>query len=100
MKEPKNSFSPLPSQPDESEAFRRDFPAESKWDQVQSIRYSQAPEKASLPLVSIQVRDHTGAPSRVWMEMPNAMYLMNLLLQLQMSTKAAVPTTAPPRTSP
>jgi hypothetical protein len=46
-------------------------------------------------LVAIGGRDHKGGEWKVCMDLPNAMYLMNLLHQIWKSTKAPVPLEAP-----
>jgi hypothetical protein len=76
------------------------FPPEQRWETVQGAGIQGALSKDGHLLVSIQGRDHTGAMTAIWTDLPNAMYLMNLLYNLQRQLGAVVPSDTPPACKP
>lgn len=51
-------------------------------------------------LVSLQTTDLDGKLTMLWMDAPNAMYLLSLLLNIQREAKLKIPSEQPPPTKP
>ena len=75
------------------------FPPSKRWAKVSGVIFFQ-PRNGQPPLVSIDGRDHKGDVVKFWTDLPNAMYLMNLLSQLQKDRRCPVPSRAPARCEP
>jgi len=80
-------------------AFLANFPPELRWEKVEGVM-SQGESTPADSLVSISGLDHKGEYVKFWVNIPNAMYLLNLLAQLQQQTGAAVPSEQPGVTNP
>ncbi len=72
------------------------FPPNERWAKVEGIIFFQ-PQEGQPSLVSIGGRDHKGKVVTFWTDLPNAMYLMNLLSQLQHDRHCSVPSRPPAR---
>jgi hypothetical protein len=96
---------PVPDDPAKSmadynrRAFLSNFPPEKRWDGIMGVLFQDRPELGD-SLVSITGRDHKGEYTTIWVDLPNAMYLMAMLSGIQRDTKANVPLTEPGSTKP
>jgi hypothetical protein len=72
------------------------FPPDKRWAKVEGVSIQPRATVDQPPLVSIGGRDHTGAAVTFWTDLPNAMYLMNMLSQLRSEHNSSVPSKAPP----
>ena len=79
--------------------FLRNFPPENRWERVEGvlIQSRQSPEG---DLISVNGRDHKGEVVEFWTDLPNAMYLMSLLANIQSRSRADVPSAAPDSCKP
>ena len=71
------------------------FPPEKRWAKVEGVLFQPQSNPADPILIAIGGRDHTGAEVRFWTDLPNAMYLMNMLAQVQKELSAYVPSNPP-----
>lgn len=74
------------------------FPPELRWGKVEAVQHQPLLRPDSAGLVSISGLDHKGAEVKFWTDLPNAMYLLNMLAHLQNEIGAKVPL-APPNFS-
>lgn len=76
-------------------SFLSNFPPDLRWERVEGLLFQEGstPEDS---LVGIGGRDHRGEEVRFWTNLPNAMYLMNLLYQIQRQLNADVPSSPSP----
>lgn len=75
------------------------FPPNKRWAKVSGIIFFQ-PQGSEPPLVAIGGCDHKGEVVKFWTDLPNAMYLMNLLSRLQQDRHCSVPSRPPARCEP
>ena len=75
------------------------FPPDKRWETVEGI-YFQPLSSHEGGVLAIGGRDHTGAEVRFWTNLPNAMYLLNMLAQFQKDTLAQVPSNPPAACKP
>ena len=80
-------------------AFISNFPPENRWEKIEGV-FSQHRLSVGDNLVSISGRDHKGDPAQLWVDLPNATYLLALLAQLQAKVNAPVPSEQPGKTKP
>jgi hypothetical protein len=71
------------------------FPPNRRWQRVEGIVHQPRSKPGAKDLVSIGGRDHRGEEVSFWTDLPNAMYLLNMLTQIQRETGARVPSTLP-----
>lgn len=71
------------------------FPPDKRWAKVEGVQIQPRSKLTDPPLVSIGGRDHIGAEVKFWTDLPNAMYLMNLLSQLRTEHHSSVPSKPP-----
>jgi hypothetical protein len=81
------------------QSYLTNFPHEGRLERVLGALLEKS-ENHPDDLVSINALDHKGKLVRFWMDVPNAMYLMNLLYNVKQQTNANVPTEPPPPTKP
>jgi hypothetical protein len=74
----------------------RNFPPEQRWAQITGIVVQPRTDVSKPPLVSIAGLDQNGRDVAFWTDLPNAMYLMNMLSQTRHEHNSAVPS-RPPR---
>ena len=60
-------------------AFLFNFPPENRWEKVEGVMLQPGPSDGGA-LVSISGRDHKGEPAQLWVNLPNAMYLLRCSL--------------------
>ena len=70
------------------------FPPEKRWEAVEGV-YFQPLSTHHGGVLFVSGRDHTGASVKFWTDLPNAMYLLNMLAQIQKDAHAQVPSDAP-----
>ena len=75
------------------------FPPNKRWSRVEGILIQPLSTPGEC-LVSIGGRDHTGAEVNFWTDIHHAMYLLNMLAQIQRETRAEVPSECPPDCKP
>lgn len=80
-------------------AFLFNFPPENRWEKVEGVMLQPGPSDGGA-LVSISGRDHKGEPAQLWVNLPNAMYLLAMLAQRQNKTNAPIPSEQPGTTKP
>lgn len=71
------------------------FPPDARWKSIEGVLSQPRSEPGRPPLLSIQGRDPSGAERRIWTDLPNAMYLLRLLQELQRRTGAELPSSPP-----
>jgi hypothetical protein len=72
------------------------FPPEKRWERLEGIVVRQRSSADDPPLVSIVGRDQKGTEIiGFWTDLPNAMYLLNLLENVRRQTAAKIPTRPP-----
>lgn len=76
------------------------FPPDKRWQKVDGVLFQQRTNLQDAALLSISGRDHTGAEVRFWTDLPNAMYLLNFLTQIQKQSSANVPSNPPDACKP
>ena len=76
------------------------FPPGKRWAKVEGVLFQPRTNADQPPLVSIGGRDHTGAEVSFWTDLPNAMYLMNMLSQIRHEHNSSVPSRQPPDCKP
>lgn len=83
-----------------AEIFRREFPPELGWHSVQGALYKAQPDGPARR-VKISGYDHKGEETSFWVDLPNAMFLMAMLYNMQKDLKCPVPLEpAPPPRKP
>lgn len=70
------------------------FPPERRWEAVEGASFQPLSTHEG-GVLSISGRDHTGAEVKIWTNLPNAMYLLNMLANIQKDIRAPVPSTPP-----
>lgn len=80
-------------------AFLDNFPPEHRWQTIEGLLVE---DRSALgdTLVSIQGRDHNGDDCRLWVDLPNAMYLLGFLQAVQRDTGASIPQHQPGMSQP
>ena len=73
----------------------QNYPPERRWQQVKGAADSARPDHQPGHLVSIGGLDHAGEWTSIWTDLPNAMYLLHILLQVQRATGVPVVTNEP-----
>lgn len=76
------------------------FPPDKRWAKIEGVLIQPRSNPALPPLVSIAGRDHKGAEIAFWTDLPNAMYLMNMLSQLRSQHNSSVPSKPPTECAP
>jgi hypothetical protein len=76
------------------------FPPDRRWKRVTGVMIQPRSDVSQPPLVAIAGIDQSGAETKIWTDLPNAMYLMNMLSQLRAEHFSAVPSEAPPECLP
>jgi hypothetical protein len=72
------------------------FPPERRWEKVEGVVIRQRSKADDHPLISIVGRDHKGAEVvGFWTDLPNAMHLLKMLEDVQLQTRAKIPTRPP-----
>ena len=74
--------------------FLSDFPPEDQWTQIMGLGY-RVRESDGEPLVAIQGHGPKTEFQRIWVDLPNAMYLLGMLQALQAHTGAEIPREQP-----
>lgn len=80
-------------------AFLCDFPHEGRLEGIEGVRFQRS-ENHPDALVSLNVRDHKSESQTLWMDVPNAMYLLAMLEDLRRRLGAPAQMTPPPPTKP
>jgi hypothetical protein len=80
-------------------AFLSNFPPDKRWERITGLQLQDRSEQKET-LVSIAGNDHEGEYTTIWIDLPNAMYLLGFLAQIQRETRAAVPNEQPGNTNP
>jgi hypothetical protein len=75
------------------------FPPEKRWEAVEGA-YFQPLSSHEGGVLFVSGRDHTGAEVKFWTNLPNAMYLLNMLAQIQKDVRAQVPSNPPAACKP
>jgi hypothetical protein len=75
------------------------FPPENRWARVEGVLL-QPLSKPGEYLIAIGGRDYMGAEVKFWTDIHHAMFLMNMLVQIQSSIHAHVPSECPPDCKP
>jgi len=76
------------------------FPPERRWKSVTGVMIQPLSDITRPPLVAIAGIDQSGAEAKIWTDLPNAMYLMNMLSHLRAEHFSSVPSVPPPECSP
>lgn len=74
-------------------------PSELQWTKVEGVSFRPSSNHPG-GVLSIAGRDHSGAEVKFWTDLPNAMYLMNMLANIQRDVQAPVPSTQPAPCAP
>lgn len=76
------------------------FPPDRRWQQITGVMIQPRSSAGHPPLVAIAGLGQQGEPVRIWTDLPNAMFLMNMLSQLRPEHFSSVPSTQPPACEP
>jgi len=70
------------------------FPTKNRWDSVTGVMYKpkDTPEQS---LIGVTGRNHRGELVEFWTNLPNAMFLMNMLTKVWDQTRTDVPSSQP-----
>ena len=79
------------------QAFLTNFPPEGRVSNIEGVHFQLSAYRPDA-LIALNARDHSGEFLRLWLDVPNAMYLMALLSTLQKTKNIPVPTEQPPPT--
>jgi hypothetical protein len=74
----------------------RNFPPDRRWRSVMGVMIQPRSDVSRPPLVSIAGIDQAGREVAFWTDLPNAMYLMNMLSNLRPEHFSSVPSNPPP----
>jgi hypothetical protein len=78
----------------------RGYPEERRIPRITGVEIQERPGTGQPALIAIGYFDQTGVPARIWTDLPNAMFLLKLLADVQNQTGAKMPLMPPGECGP